>query len=348
MHHRTPDPHRGFRPREFAQAPWLAGPNLQTVVGKFLRARSPRLGESSGPDPRGRERLTMPDGDFVDLDAAPDPGGDAPVILVLHGLEGSTRRGYMRMASAELQARGMLAIGMNFRSCSGEPNLTARFYHSGDTADVAFVLDTLRARYPDRPLGALGFSLGGNILLRLLAERPDVVDAAAVISVPFDLAEGTRELERSPMGRIYTHYFLRSLFSKVEAKVELLRPLLDLDRLREARTLRAFDDLATAPLHGFDGAWDYYARCSSGPVIPRIRTPTLVLHSLDDPFLPRDAVPRRSLAENPCTLEVLTRAGGHVGFVEPSGPGSPRFWGEAEAARYLALMLDATPPGALP
>jgi uncharacterized protein len=254
----------------------------------------------------------------------------------------------MRLALAELEARGMLAVGMNFRSCSGEPNRTPRFYHSGETSDVAFVLGELRARYPGRPLGALGFSLGGNVLLGLLADAPGIVEAAAAVSVPFDLAEGTRELERSPMGQVYTHYFLRSLLGKVEAKADLLRPHVDLVRLRRARTLREFDDVATAPLHGFDGAWDYYARCSCGPRIPEVRVPTLIVHSLDDPFLPRTAVPIRQIRDNPYTLAALPPAGGHVGFVEASSPATPSFWAEAEAARYLAVMLDACPPAGIP
>jgi uncharacterized protein len=347
------DPHRGFRPRTFRAAAWLGGPNRQTVLGKFLRARTPLLRGRLADPPGRRERVETPDGDFLDLDLGPDPGPSAPVVLLLHGLEGSTERGYMRLASSELGGRGLLAVGMNFRSCSGEPNRKPRFYHSGETSDVAFVLGELRARYPGRPLGALGFSLGGNALLKLLADAPGIVEAAAVVSVPFDLAEGTRELERSPMGRVYTHYFLRSLLRKADTKAGLLRPLLDFDRLRRARTLREFDDAATAPLHGFDSAWDYYDRSSSGPRIPELRTPTLVLHSLDDPFLPKAAVPVRALEDNPFTLAALVSAGGHVGFVEASSPGAPSFWAEAEAARYLAALLAPGPalgagPGSAP
>jgi len=330
------DPHDGHAVRPFRPAFGLAGPHVQTLGGKFLRPRVPiRL---------VRERWTTPDGDFLDLDMAPEPSGEpslGPMVLVLHGLEGSTRRPYIRLAMQELARRGIRAAGLNFRSCSGEPNLLPTFYHSGETRDVAWVLEGLARRFPGRPLGALGFSLGGNVLLRLLAEDPGSLQAAAVISVPFDLAAGTRQLERTPMGRLYTRYFLRSLLGKAEAKREILTPRVDMARLVEARTLRQFDDLLTAPLHGFASAWDYYRKSSSGPVLPAIRTPTLVLHARDDPFLPEEAIPARALQENPWIQSVISERGGHVGFIGGDAPRSLHFWAEAEAATYLARALDA-------
>ncbi len=325
--------HRGFEPRSFRPAPWLRGPHAQTLGARVLR-----------PPPADsllRERLETPDGDFVDLDAARDPGPGHPLVLVLHGLEGSTRRRYVRAAMDALVSRGVHAVGMNFRSCSGAPNRALTFYHSGETRDVLHVLRTLRRRFPGRPVGALGYSLGGNVLLKALAEDPEAVDAAAVVSVPFDLAAGTELLEGTTMGRIYARYFLRSLLRKVELKAGRLAGRLDLERLRRVRTLREFDDVATAPLHGFDGAWDYYARASSGPVLPGIRTPTLVVHSADDPFLPATAIPTAALEGNPFLLPSLWPRGGHVGFVAPSTPRRPALWAETEAARYLAHLLDS-------
>jgi uncharacterized protein len=336
------DPHQGFRPRAYDPAPWLLDPDLQTVGGKALRTRALGVAHRTRPiPPRRRHRLETPDGDFLDLEVGEPPRPDAPVVLLLHGLEGSTRRGYMRLAFQEIHKQGMQGVGMNFRSCSGEPNRLPRFYHSGETSDVAHALAWIRREYPGRRVGALGFSLGGNVLLRLLADAEPRVDAAAVISVPFDLAAGTRLLERSPMGRLYTHYFLRSLLAKVKAKAALLAPHLSLDRLARVRTLREFDDLATAPLHGFGSAWEYYHLASSGPVLDRVTTPTVVLHSCDDPFLPEEAIPRDALASNPALLGVVLPRGGHVGFVERSSPLAPRFWAEAEAARYLRGVLEA-------
>ena len=334
----TPDIH--FQPRAFHPASWLPGPHFQTIGGKFLRPR---------PD-LGAERLTIetPDGDFLDLDLGPDPGEDAPVVVVLHGLEGSTARSYMKVAMWEITRRGMRAIGMNFRSCSGRPNRLPRFYHSGDTGDLAFLLEVLGDRFPDRRLGAMGFSLGGNVLLRYLGDvstgAPAELRAAVAISVPFDLREGTRRLEERRMGRVYTHYFLRSLRRKALAKQEILGDVLDLERVMAARTLREFDDAATAPLHGFRDAWEYYELASSAPVLPRIRVPTLLLHALDDPFLPPEAVPVDAARESPWLLGVFPPLGGHVGFVEDGSPLHPRFWAESEGARYLSEALDA--PGA--
>lgn len=336
----TPSPpheHVRFQPRAFRPAAWLPGPHLQTVVGKFLRPRTDL--------PLERVRIDTPDADFLDLDLGPDPGPGRPVVLVLHGLEGSTRRAYVRLAMSEITRRGMRAVGLNFRSCSGPPNLQPRFYHSGDTGDLSLVLDRLHREFPGRPLGALGFSLGGNVLLRYLGERgsgvPGYLRAAAAISVPFDLMEGTRRLESAGMGQVYTRYFLRSLVRKARAKRDILVDVVDVERIFGARTLREFDDVATAPLHGFANAVEYYREASSGPVLPRIRVPTFLLHALDDPFLPPEAVPRSAVEANPWLLGSFQERGGHVGFVQGGVPWSASFWAESEAARYLAAVLES-------
>ncbi|HEX6940547.1 MAG TPA: hydrolase [Longimicrobiales bacterium] len=329
-----PSAPRPFVPRPFRAAWWLRGAHGQTIGGKFLR-----------PDPGiplHRERLETPDGDFLDLDFPPSPRDDAPVVLVLHGLEGSTRRHYMLVTYRELHAHGLRAVGLNFRSCGGEPNRLPRFYHSGDTDDLRFVLGHLARRFPDAPTGAIGFSLGGNVLLKYLGEEGDAataqVRAAAAVSVPFDLAAGAANLERGLMARIYTQYFLRNLRKKVRAKAELLRPHIDVEATLAAATLRAFDDAATAPLHGFADSADYYRRASSAGYLERIRTPTLLLHAEDDPFLPPAAIPRDAIARNPYLIAGFTRRGGHVGFVAGT-PWKPRFWAEEEAARFLATHL---------
>ncbi len=330
-----PPAHRAFRSRPFRPAPWLPGSHFQTLAGKFLRSR-PELDVE-------RWRIDTADGDFLDLDVGPEPEPGAPVVLILHGLEGSTRRPYVRVTMSALTRAGIRAVGMNFRSCSGVPNRRARFYHSGETGDLSLVLDMLRDRFPGRPLGALGFSLGGNVLLRYVGERgesvPPELRAAVAISVPYDLAEGAKMLEVGLMGRIYTHYFLRSLQQKAQAKRELLRGLVDLERILGARTLREFDDAATAPLHGFPSADEYYRMASSKQVLPAIRVPTLLLHAMDDPFLPPKAMPQREVAANPWLLASFPARGGHVGFVERAPPWSPSFWVEAEAVRYLETIL---------
>ncbi len=349
---------------DFRPAWWLPGGHAQTVGARLLRpSRGVQL---------ERERVELPDGDFVDLDwvrrARDVPALDGgPLVLVLHGLEGSAQSSYAMEIYRVLLPLGVAAVGMNFRSCSGELNRLPRSYHSGDTGDLAHVLALLARRYPGRPIGAAGFSLGANVLLKYLGERgngagsvrsgapepagggeatPSVattIDAAAAISVPFDLAEGADHLERG-FGRIYRWYLVRRLMRKVRAKIHLLRGSLDLDRVFGARTFREFDEAATAVLHGFAGADDYYRRSSSGPYLDRVSVPTLIIHAEDDPFLPRGAIPRAVARANPHLTVHVTRRGGHVGFVSGSVM-SPVFWAERAAGRFLAARLSAKTPG---
>ena len=324
----------GFVPRRFRPAPWLPGPHLQTLGARMLRRR--------GGVPFARERLEMPDGDFVDLDFAwPDRhDGRRPRVVVLHGLEGSARSGYALEMYRALDAHGLAGVGLNFRSCSGELNRAARLYHSGETGDPAFVFRTLRDRDPGTPLGAVGFSLGGNVLLKHLGEMAggeEILRAAAAISVPFTLSAGADHLER-PGGWIYVSFLLRKLRRKILAKRDVLGNRADVERALRARTFREFDDAATAPVHGFASAEDYYVRSSSAGFLSSIAVPTLLIHSTDDPFLPAAAVPFEAVEQNTSLIAAIEPKGGHVGFV--SGlPWRPHFWAEWEAARFLATAL---------
>lgn len=323
-----------FETTQFKAPWWLPSPHAQTIGGRLLRRPAPmRL---------MRERWNTPDDDFLDLDFAPRPSSDAPTVLLLHGLEGSAQRGYAINTYQELSRHGVAAVGLNFRSCSGEPNRLARFYHSGETEDIRFVLRQLRARYPRVPLGAIGFSLGGNALLKFLGEEGEaaneLVKAAVAVSVPYDLGVGADHLDKSAMGRFYTRIFLNPLLDKMVAKAHLLPSVCDLARARSARSFREFDDAITAPLHGFDGAQDYYTRSSSAQFIPRIRVPTLLLHAEDDPFLPASAFPARNIVANSLITSSVQKQGGHVGFIY-GDPIRPRFWAEEMAARFLALQL---------
>jgi hypothetical protein len=289
-----------------------------------------------------RERLTTSDDDFLDLDWGEDPGSDAPIVLVIHGLEGSTRRRYVTNALRELAQAGLWAVAMNLRGCSGEPNRALHYYHSGKTDDPELVLRSIRERHPGRRVGALGFSLGGNVLLKLMGERADggagLLDAAVAVSVPYDLAAGSAFLERSTVGRAYAEYFLRSLKGKLTSKKDRLGTLLDLEAAAAARTIWEFDDRVTAPLHGFGSAEEYYATSSSARYLGGIRTATLLLHAVDDPFLPSQAIPRGETERNRALQLVLHRSGGHVGFLEGT-PWRPRFWADEESARFLAHRL---------
>lgn len=324
---------RGTGPVPFQAAWWLRSAHAQTVGGKLLRPRvAVRL---------RRERIDTPDGDFLDLDVTADAEGkvDRPLVVVLHGLEGSARRRYMLLTYRSLQQHGMEAVGLNFRGCSGEPNRALRSYHSGETGDLRSVVELLRQRWPGRPLGAVGYSLGGNVLLKFLAEEGEAspLRAAVAVSVPFDLAAGARATEHGLMGRVYSLYFLHGLRRKIRQKATLLAGAIDVDAALRARTLRAFDDAATAPLSGFADAQDYYRQCSSGPRLPEIRTPTLIVHARDDPFQ-RDGLPEAAVRDNPAITARFTRRGGHVGFVA-GPPWAPRFWVEREIARFLGQEL---------
>ena len=330
---------REFAPRPFRPATWAPGPHAQTLFARVLRS-------GEGPLFR-RERLVTPDDDFLDLDWGPEPasrgdGDHAPIALVVHGLEGSASRRYVRNVCRELFARGIRPAALNLRGCSGEPNRALVYYHSGKSEDPAFVLATLRERFPGRRLGAIGFSLGGNVLLKMMGERADggaaLLDAAVAMSVPYDLAAGARMLEQSFTGRAYAAYFLRSLQQKVSWKRERLARTLDVEAGLAARTIWEFDERVTAPLNGFGSAADYYARASSSGFLGGVRVPTLLLHATDDPFLPPAAIPVEAAAGNPALQLVLHDQGGHVGFLA-GPPWKPEFWADEESARFLVERL---------
>ncbi|MSR47048.1 MAG: hydrolase [Planctomycetes bacterium] len=320
----------------FVPPSWARGAHAQTLAGHLLRRRV-------GLNVR-RERWPTPDGDFLDLDwfepAELEPQAallTAPLVVALHGLGGSTRSGYVASLARAVAAVGWASVGVNFRGCSGEPNLQPRAYHAGETGDLVFVLDLLRCRAPERPLAVVGFSLGGNVVLRWLGEAGEsarrVVVRAAAVSVPFDLAAGADWMESGP-GRFYARRLIAQLRCKAQAKAQMVGSRADLARALRARTFREFDDAFTAPLHGFRDANDYYARSSSGPWLGGIAVPTLVLHAADDPFVPASAVPESVLRANPRITLALSDHGGHVGFVTGT-PWSPRFYAEQQIARFL-------------
>jgi hypothetical protein len=324
------------RVRPYVSAWWLPGAHAQTIAGRLLR-------EKDGSFLR-RERIDTPDGDFLDLDFTSRATPGNPVVLVLHGLEGSSRRGYALQTYRELDTRGIGAVGLNFRSCSGEPNRLARSYHSGETGDLAFVLEWLTRRLPGSPIAVIGFSLGGNVLLKWLGEQRDEararVVACAAVSVPFDLAECERALDSTTMGRFYVRRFLKTLIAKVDAKAHIIGDTIDLARVRAAASFRAFDDAATAPLHGFASADEYYALSSSAGFLAHVRVPVLVIHAGDDPFMPGERAPLDAIRSNRAFDPVVTRRGGHVGFIAGS-PWAAQYWAEREAAEYLADRLRA-------
>ena len=293
--------------------------------------------------PLRRERVPTADGDFVDLDWAGGPA-NAPLVVVLHGLEGSARSHYAIGLLREILARGWRGVALNFRSCSGELNRLPRFYHSGDTADLDAVVNLLIAREAGVRLGAVGVSLGGNILLKWLGERereaPTQLVAAVAISVPFDLAASAGVLDRGLRRALYTENFMRTLRRKVRDKARRFPDFVDVAAVSRARTFAAYDRAVTAPLHGFADEHDYWARSSSGPYLGRIRRPTLLINALDDPFVPPGALPDACTLP-PNVVTEFTPGGGHAGFFTGRRPWSPEAWAERRAVEFLSDALMA-------
>ena len=321
--------------RAYQPAWWIPGAHLRTLWGKFMRPRMPL--------PTRTERWTTEDNDFLDLHRLDAPVG-APRLLILHGLEGTARSHYAGGLLKEAQRRGWAADLLIFRSCGDEPNRALRFYHSGETSDLDAVVRRLIAEDPSRPLLLVGVSLGGNVLLKWLGEQgervPEQLRGAAAVSVPFDLARGSRFLDRG-FSRFYQAHFLRSLRRKAIGKSALYPRSIRPEVVRRARTLYQFDDLVTAPVHGFRDADDYYTRSSSLHFLAHVRTQTLLLSARDDPFLPSAVLGevREIARENPSLhLEFVDR-GGHVGFISGTLPWRPFYYAEWRVAEFLANAL---------
>ena len=277
-----------------------------------------------------RRRLELSDGDFLDLDWS--TCGGARVAVLCHGLEGNSGRPYMKGMVRAFNAAGWDAVAMNFRGCSGQTNRLARSYHSGATEDLRAVLEAvLAAGYAEIVL--VGFSLGGNLILKYLGEDPAAVlpqvRAAVTISVPVDLAETSRLLTL-PRNRVYHFRFLRRLAKKIRAKAALTATGLDPSPLARVRTLIDFDDVFTAPLHGFADAADYYRRNSSRQWLGQIRVPTLLLTAQNDPLLGPRCYPRDQARISQHFSLAVTAWGGHVGFRLPG----PRYYSEIQAVEF--------------
>ena len=267
------------------------------------------------PGPRvalDRSRWQTPDGDFIDVDFAGDEHLPRLAVL-LHGLEGCSQSHYARSLARALPHAGWRVAVAHWRGCSGEPNRRPRAYHSGDSAEVDWIL-----RRFGRELDVIGVSLGGNALLKWLGERGDaaasVVRRAASISAPLDLAASAAALDRGLNRLLYTRMFLATLKAKSLGKLAASPALFDGDRLRRARTFREFDDVFTAPLHGFRDVEHYWSSSSSGPWLARIRLPTLVINARNDPFLPEPALLAATRSASSAVTLELPRTGGHVGF----------------------------------
>lgn len=324
----------------FKPAWWLPGPHLQTLWNPLCR-QPPRL-------QRRRERLWLADGDFLDLDWHGRHDPKAPLVLVLHGLTGSSSSRYVLGVQRALAARGWASAALNWRGCSGEPNLLARGYHSGASEDLAETLRHLRAQRPMAPLYAVGYSLGGNVLLKHLGESGGAsqLQGAVAVSVPFRLDQCADRLGLG-LSRIYQTHFMNQMVAYVKTKQRLfahqgmadrLATLEQLGPLDGMRSFWDFDGRITAPLHGFRDAQDYYRRSSSRYFLGRIQTPTLIIQAADDPFVFRHSLPQT--AELPACIQFELHAqGGHVGFVDGS-PWRPGYYLERRIPQWLAARAS--------
>ncbi len=309
---------------------WLPGGNLQTIWAALYARRL-----QDGPVRFRRERWDTPDGDFIDADWLEEGAAPGrPVLVLLHGLEGSSASHYAQAFADVARQQELAYVVPHFRGCSGEINRAPRAYHSGDFVEVDWILSQVRSRHAG-PLIAVGVSLGGNALMRWAAEAGSQASqrAAAVAAVcsPLDLAAGGAAIGRGFNRWVYTSMFLRTMKPKALAKLAQHPGLFDADALLAARDLYAFDNLFTAPLHGFANTEDYYARASAKPHLHRLRLPALLLNARNDPFVPAGSLPDTSQVSADVTLWQPDE-GGHVGFPSGAPPAHVRWMPQAVTA----------------
>lgn len=321
-----------FRPAMFA-----ANRHVQTLLPTLLRVyNSVRYKQ---------QEITLPDGDFLDLawNRIPAKTETRPIIVIFHGLEGSSNSPYVKGLMQQVNKCGWHAVLMHFRNCSGRLNRAARTYHSGETSDARFLMRWLQQKYPQAPLLAVGYSMGGNMLLKLLgeAQTESPVCAAVAVSVPLMLDHCADQM-RTGFSRVYQYHLLGKMKQKVLAKYQQYdyRKLIGLERktVRAVRDFWEFDDAFTAPINGFENVQDYYTRASSRQYLAKIKIPTLIIQSIDDPFMKPAVIPQECELSDKVCLE-LSDKGGHVGFVG-GYLWKPEFWLEKRIMAYLASFFQ--------
>ena len=319
----------------FRPAWWLANPHAQTIYPTLARRVMPPISRV--------ERLDLPDGDFIEL-AWGDKGlkSNVPLVILLHGLGGSAYSTYIAGLMQAVNQQGYRAVVMLFRGAGSEPNRLPRAYHSGETSDLNWVLNLLAEREPDSPKAAVGISLGGNVLLKWLGEQSNqsILQSGVAVSVPFKLQLAADKMNQG-FARLYQAYLLREMRRVFSQKLALGGRYQLPPTLSEVNTLRCFwtfDDKVTAPLHGFQNVHEYYREASSAQYLCKIKTPTLIIHAIDDPFMTPEVVPTADELAPEVTLE-LSRRGGHVGFIGGQVPGSPSYWLDHRVPEYLQLIF---------
>ena len=323
-----------IRESEFKAPWWLSNAHLQTIYSSVFR-KVPICQIRA-------EKIELSDGDFIELNWLDEGEFDSssPIFLLLHGLEGSVDSHYIRSMMHAAKEHGWRAVTMHFRSCGKELNRLPRSYHSGDTGDLGEVLKVIKAEYKDVPFLATGYSLGGNVLLKYLGEQGEksLIDYAAAISVPFLLAPSSQRLDRG-FSKAYRNRLLSELKDKVKRKFANDKVLeINMDDVDSINTFFQFDQLFTAPLHGFKDAIDYYQKASSRQFLKSIRKPTLILHSADDPFMTKEVIPTPEEIADCVTLE-LSQQGGHVGFLTGKYPWDTKFYVDERIPSWFEKRL---------
>ncbi|HJQ34339.1 MAG TPA: alpha/beta fold hydrolase [Pyrinomonadaceae bacterium] len=335
---------RAFRAKPFVPHPLLAGPHAQTIAASTQPGRRRSF----------REEVALYESRLFEVEEGTRvllrcrwqaERRNAPTLLLMHGLEGSTESLYMLGTAQKAFRQGFNVVGMNMRSCGGTEHLAATLYHSGLTRDFARVLEEeLAGREGLREIFVAGFSMSGNMVLKLAgeygAEAPKELAGVAAVSPSIDLHSSADALE-SRANTLYRMSFVRNLRGRVRRKGRLQPGLYDTRHLRRVRTIRQFDERYTAPHGGFQSSSDYYDRTSSRAVIPRIRVPALIIHSADDPIIPVEPFRDPGIASNPDVLLVLTRNGGHVGFISAHAHGEDRHWAENRVVEFCRLLSRA-------
>ncbi len=313
----------------FEPAWWVPGPHLQTVF-PYLFRRKPDIDLQS-------QRLELIDGDFVDL--CWNNVSTGPIVVIFHGLEGSINSPYASGLMSTLEKSGIRCVLMHFRGCSGESNRLDRSYHSGDTGDIGFLMDFLSRDYPDTQIFAVGFSLGGNALLKYLGESASntPVTAAIAVSVPYLLYDCAVRLS-SGLSKLYQWWLIKSLKNKIRDKYSTRESPVNLADLDELNTFYKFDDKITSPLNGFKNADDYYEKSSCRQYLATVSVPTLLIHATNDPFMTPSIIPDKNEL-SPTTQLELSDKGGHVGFISGKVPWQPEYWLEKRIIEFISSKI---------
>lgn len=309
---------------DFKPAWWLFSPHLQTLWPVFFKKRHSL--------DLAAEQVELDDGDFIDLRWSKKHSDKT--VLVLHGLEGSLESHYVNGIMFQLEQSGYKPVLMHFRGCGGRMNRLARAYHSGETGDVSFIVQHIKNKTGEDPFAAIGFSLGGNVLLKWLGETGDSnpLTKAVAVSVPFTLHDAAKRLEQG-VSKIYREHLLASLRKTYSEKFNKIPSPLNVD-VNQLKSFWEYDDKVTAPLHGFAGAQDYYDSCSSRQFLKAIKVPTRIIHSSDDPFMFKETVPDTEELSDFVDF-LLTARGGHVGFITGKTPASSYSWSEQRIIKFL-------------